>query len=329
MVITYFPTDWVPTQAYDKGDVVNYAGAIFELTATSLAGDADNKSPFDDQANWKLVYVNSIENIYSLISAVKLQLNTNNEAMNGSIPMAIRLAEQSIATHIRVPQQTVEEELTITSDSRVSVPASLVEVINVELKSNANGDTSDYNRFINNGRFEIIELSRYEYQRLKLFFSGDALVLNRSLPPMRSAGYWNDGEYFHFAPKLGNDSVIRVVYKAQLTPLGYPIQLTNADGELVNSAGETLEEWVADGNDADDFVIATGIQEINWYVQAVPRLIYFGTLMQMAQLLKDDKRLGYWEEQFLKAKIEAETLVARFEDNRPSAMYFETDYPLG
>ena len=331
MAITYFPNEWSGTAAYTAGDSVNYAGTAYEARNNIAApSDGNNSTPFDDQTNWKVTHIVAINTIYSLIEAAILQINNNNPAIKGSMPMFVQLAEASFSMDLRIPAQIDTDVLTVDSEGKVRTPQALIGIKNVELLSNDNGDDNFYdNRLLNEARYQMISYNRYEYQRVKIQYNSDAINLYQRDTGIRSAGYWWDGEFLHTVPTLGSGSQIRIVGEYQLTPLGHSILLTNSSGVAINDEGQTEADWVAEGNDAADFVQATGIQETNTFLQTAPNLYLYGTIMKAEQYLKDDARWPLWEQQFNKAKEEVEMLVDRFEDMQPSTLYFESHYPLG
>ena len=328
------PAAWVSGASYTQDtSLVTYRGIIFQALTTHNGVTTD---PLEDTTNWKVNGIYRIQDIYSLAEAVKIAVNRNVPQINNSVWMYIQMMEASIATRLRVPAQltrTVQTVVQMTEDgeSYIEMPDSTLQIENIRVMNpdGVGGDDGDFNSLLYQGRYEINEANYYEYQLIKQRYDSDIDFFDAvSSTQFRSMVYWNDGRRAYFAPTLSAGTQVEVVYYAELNPLGYPILLTNADGDAVNDAGQTQAQWIAAGNTAATFVQGSGIQETNWFVQAGPRMCLYGTIMTMEQFLKDDDRWPLFQQQFLQAEAEIQELIDKFESKRSSTQYFRSSYPI-
>lgn len=318
---------WVSGASYTANiSRVMYRGIVFVANTTH---NGITTNPLEDETNWRVESVFRIQDYYSLIESVRLAINTDDDSINNSIPMFIQLAEQSFSTRLRVPAMLQRETVTVTANNTAPIPDNLLQVENVRLRNNdIGGGDGDFNSLLYNGRYEINSANYYEFQLIQQRYDSDIDFFDAvSSTQFRSMVYWNDGTNLHFAPSLEAGTQIEIVFYGQLTPLGYPILLTNAAGEPINSAEQTQAEWVAAGNSADSFVQADGIQETNWFLQAAPRMVMYGAIMQAEQYLKDDQRWPAFQQQFAQAENEIMELVEKFDQDRSSSQYFRSHYP--
>ena len=105
-------------------------------------------------------------------------------------------------------------------------------------------------------------------------------------------------------------------YYASIPKLGSEVLLVNQMGMPINSAGETVEEWVAAGNSALDFVQAMETVTRNWFVSSAPQMMLYGALINADLYLKDDSRTEIWHAKFERAELETQDKINRFESGR-------------
>lgn len=195
MAVMY--NQWAPG-VFNAGDRVRFNGVVYEATSARAATDTDN--PQLDTANWKVVAVIRIQDYNSLIEAVRLELNVDDDRINSSITFFIQMSEQSFQTRIRAPIQRARMLLTIDDQSRVDVPEDLLQVINLRI----NQDDTAGDSIMSRGGTEILAGNYEEYKDLQRYYQSNiGFGTGRAIPTNYEAPvYWFDDRYFYVAPNL-------------------------------------------------------------------------------------------------------------------------------
>ena len=309
MAVMY--NQWAPG-VFNSGDRVRFNGVVYEATSARAATDTDN--PQLDTANWKVVAVIRIQDYNSLIEAVRLELNVDDDRINSSIPFFIQMSEQSFQTRIRAPIRRARMLLTIDDQSRVDVPEDLLQVINLRI----NQDDTAGDSIMSRGGTEILAGNYEEYKDLQRYYQSNiGFGTGRAIPTNYEAPvYWFDDRYFYVAPNLEMGTVLELYYYATIPQLGTTVNLVNQNGDPINSTGETVTQWVNAGNSANTFVQATDMVEVNWFVTAAPQMLLYGALTNAQAYLKDDERIALWQARFDAAEAETQLLIDRFDEGR-------------
>ena len=310
-----YPT-WAATTSYVIGSKVRFDGIIFEATAI-ITGNSANTNPYTDTTNWKAVAINKIQSRSSLYEAIKIEINTADDQINDSIPLFVQMAEESFQTRIRAPIQRVRTTLTTDADGKVEVPQDLLNVINLRIS----GDTNRGGYLLDRGRTEILAGNIEEYLDLKRYYGNDGVSSRRTIgtpTDYEAPVYWYDDRYFYVAPVLETGTELELYYYASIPQLGTEVFLINSSGEPLNSEGMTSAEWVAEGggNTAGNFVQDSTEVEQNWFTNAAPQMLLWGSLVAADVFLRDDSRVPMWKEAFEKAEIETKYKIQSFEDGR-------------
>ena len=122
MATTY--NNWNDTTTYSAGERVIFDGVVYRATASITAGSTNPQ--LND--SWVVVAIYKIQSYHSLIEAVRLEINTDDDMINDSVPFFIQLAEESFQTRIRAPIQRQTRILTVDANSRVEIPQDLLQV---------------------------------------------------------------------------------------------------------------------------------------------------------------------------------------------------------
>lgn len=318
-------TDWT-AGTYAVGARVRYNGVLYEAINARVPTDTDN--PSLDVDNWKVVAVLRIQDYNSLIEAVKLEINTTDRMINESIPMFIQLAEESLQTRVRAPVQRSRVILTVDAQSRVEVPSDLLQVIN--MRYNIESENTATDTLMARGGTEILAGNYEEYQDLKRYYSSAiGFGIARVYPSNYEAPvYWFDDRYFWIAPDVSMGTEIELYYYAMIPQLGTTVNLVNQDGDPINTAGQTVAQWVAAGNSANDFVQATDTVEVNWFLTAKPDMLLYGAVMAAEAYLRDDPRMGIWKAKFEQSELEIHHLIDRFEQGRHHTQQMYNGYSI-
>ena len=316
MVQTY--PEWsAGTFAVD--DKVQYNGVIYR--ALNARAATDTTVPQNDPTNWRVVAVLRIQDYNSLQEAIRIELNAqNNDTVNDSIPMFIQLAEESFQTRIRTPIQRSRVVLTTDADGKIDIPDDLLQVINVRI----NEDSSSTSPNITDaGRTEILAGDYEEYRNLIRYYNADypGRTISYEAPV-----YWFDNRYFWIAPVLDVGTEIELWYYAAIPQLGRTVNLVNQNGQPINDAGQTVDQWVAAGNTANSFVQATDTVRRNWFTEAAPQMIFYGALLRASSFVKDQNKLEYYRQSFAEAEAETLQLIGRFEEGRHHTLQLDNWY---
>lgn len=301
---------------YMPGNRVQYNGILYEALNARTATDTDN--PQLDVDNWKVVAIIRIEDYNSLIEAIKLEINTTDDMINESIPMFIQMAEESFETRIRAPIQRATAILTADHESRVQVPEDLLQVINLRLMTNTSvaSDT-----LFSRGGTEILAANFEEFKDLQRYYrSAIGFAQGRVFPSNYEAPvYWYDSQYFHIAPNIEEDAELELQYYAAIPKLGSEVNLVNQNGMPINAQGQTLAQWIAEDpltHNVANFVQATAVVNVNWFVEEQPHLLLYGAIMSAESYLRDDPRMAIWQQKFQMAEQEVHYLIDRFTEGR-------------
>ena len=123
--------------------------------------------------------------------------------------MFIQLAEESLQTRVRAPVQRARVILTVDAESRVTVPADLLQVIN--MRYNVDDNINSTNSIQARGGTEILAGNYEEFRDLQRHYnlsSGFGLNSDRT-SNYEAPIYWFDDRYFHIAPDvaMGTETV--------------------------------------------------------------------------------------------------------------------------
>ena len=315
--------EWSATSDYAVDAIARREGILYKATS-AITGNSTNVEPRLNEDEWDVYAVVRIEDYYSLIEAIRLELNrTDDEYLTQSIPLFIQLAEESFQTRIRAPIQRSRMILTVDAESRVAVPSGLLQVLNLRI----NGDQLQGSSLLSAGQSEILAGNFEEYIDLKRSYSND-FTFNSYPSNYDAPVYWFDSTYFNIAPTLEEGTELELWYYEQIPQLGREVLLTDANGNPINSAGQTLTQWTDSGESASSFVQATEVVISNWFVSAVPQLLLYGALVNAESFLKEDARIPLWQSRFQAAEAETMELIQRFEEGRAHTQQLYNAYSI-
>lgn len=319
------PAAWSATTNYSRTNRVSLGGVIYEAI-NDITGNANNQNPSQDGTNWKVAAVTRVSDYNSLVEAVRLQLNDTDPNIYDSIPLFISLTEESIKTRVRLPQQIKTVTLQTTTgpdgESRVRVPAGMLEIDHVRRLDMNFGDgfaTTPYE----NDSIEILSANKEEYLRVLRanraygidFFSFDTAV------------YWWDNAFLNFAPGYDDGVNIEVTYRQIIPQLGTIAGVTNLDGDPINAAGQTLQEWVAAGNTASTFMQEMRTVTTNEFLSIAPQMLLYGACLRAKPFLReDDSRIQQWTSFYVEAEKELTYMVDTFEESQAHTLYIQNTY---
>ena len=321
MVAVQVHPDWVSGTNYTQGNTVKSDGVIYEARSDITSSTTD---PRLDTTNWRVAGIFRIENYYSLIEAIRLELNVPQQrSILESIPHFINLAEDSFATRLRPPVQRTRRILMTDADSKIEIPQDLLEVINLRI----NSDTAGNNTLIDRGKTEILAGNFEEYRDLKRLFDNGFQIRSRNFE-FEAPVYWYDNQYFWIAPDLDVGTEIELWYYASIPQLGSTVFLVDSNGNPINADGMTSAQWVAAGNTAESFVQATSLVLTNWFIFEASQMLLYGALVQASAYLHNDARTEIWQQKFERAEVETTYKVQRFENHRPHIQQMSNIYSV-
>lgn len=281
-------TEWTAGN-YPSGTQRTQDGVLYEAnTQTSAEPRFSN--------DWTVVAVNRIQDRTSLIEAVRLNLNVDDDEINRSVPLFIQLAEESFKTRLRVPQQRKRVILRTDTQSRILIPEDLLEVINLRQNSDApSGGTTDIR---SRGVIEILNGNYEEYQRLLRFDTGSNYVGVNDYNAFDAPVFWYDSQYFWIAPEYPENTEMELWYYALIPALGSTAMIGGVPT----------------------------VVETNWYTVSAPQMLLYGALCKAEAYLKDDERIEQWKQMFAEAQAETQDMINRFEASQPHTLYIENTY---
>jgi len=308
------PSTWSSTVTYSSGNQVIRNGVLYEASTAITAGTDPETSN-----DWSVVAVHEITNYNSLIEAIRLQINTDDDEIDRSIPLFIQLAEQSFNTRLRVPAMRQRRVLETDSESRIEVPQDLLQVISLrENVDNTQGGTTIPNDIRQRGIIEITAAQDYEdFQKLKLY-SNYVGYFNSNLVGYDSPVYWHDNRYFNIAPDYDEGTEMELWYYKSIPFLGTTVFLTDADGNPIDANGDRTS---VSGLDQ-----ATRVQTSNFWISFAPQMLLYGALCKSEGYLNDPEKMEMWKKAFAEAQVETQDAIDRFEQSRAHSIYFEGAY---
>ena len=306
------PTAYVSTTGYTDGQQVLLDGVLYENTSGSTLTGTDPKT----SNSWTVIAVHTIQDYNSLVEAIRLNINVDDDEINRSVPLFIQLAEESFKTRIRVPQQRKRAILMTDSESKIEAPGDLLEVINLRQNSDApSGGTTDIRA---RGVIEILNGNYENYQRLLRLNTSNSYVGVQDYNAFDAPLYWFDNRYFRIAPEYDTGTEMELWYYATIPQLGTTVNLTNSAGNPIDANGvETATSGLAQ---------ATETVTQNWFTAAAPQMLLYGALCKSEAYLKDPERIVMWKEAFEAAQIETQDMINRFEDSQPHTLFLENTY---
>lgn len=314
MASRLFPTQWSNTAGYSSGDRVKFSGVVYQARTTIDAptGNNTNRMPFDNDTQWEFSHVERAEDLYGIIETIRFIINVDeNPEITNSIPYGIQMAENSFMRELRVTNMKRIASRPMLSESRLTGMQNLIEIINIRIR----GDNLDQ------PYLEIREGDYREFITAKNTAETDfAIRYDNEAIPGRRYVYFKDREYIYIAPEIPEGTMMEIFYYEQEPSLGTTSNLVNDAGMPINSAGQTIDQWVAAGNAIDTFVQATRFETANWFTVAAPELYIYGCLLSLEAWLKDDPRIPLWADLFGNSRQEVQAMIDRFEVSGPQAI---------
>lgn len=311
----------------ETGTYADDAKVLFEgLIYQNISGGTINppSTDPDQSADWQIVAVNEIINYNSLIEAIRIELNTDDDQINDSIPFFIQMAEESFTTRIRVPIQRRIVTMRTDSQGRIRIPYDLLNVINLRYSTQTAGGTYLQER----GRVELLAGNYEEYIELSRYYTTSFFGIQSRVDKYEGPIYWYDGDYFWIAPQPEENTEVELIYYASIPRLGSVQNRVNNQGEALNAEGQTLAQWIASGNSANSFVQEQITVERNWFTAAAPQMLLYGALVNADLYLKNDNRIDIWRQKFALAEAETQAKVDMFKTERAHTMQVGNIYTV-
>ena len=315
------PNTFATNTAYNTGNVVEFSGV--EFRATSNIPNTNTTDPIqDDGANWKAQGVIRIVDAYSLWHDIDLTLN--NSAVSNHIWSFIQQADFALNKRLRSPAQIETSTLTLDADSKTAINhLGFVDIDNVRLA----GDSSFNYSLRERGKVEILAAqNKADYEQLRQSYNEDFNYTD-------SYGYLNpvyyiDQQYLYVAPSFPTGTQIEITMKVSEPQLGTTQDVVNANFEPINSANQTVAEWIAaaPANTAQNFVQDTTFIMTNLWISQCPHLLKLGALTYAESFLKDDPRIVVWKAQYQENLQETIDEFYRFEIEQPHNLLMRNPY---
>ena len=305
------PAVWSTTATYTSGQQVIRDGVVYEATSSITANTDPKLSNL-----WEVIAVHQIQDYNSLIEKIRLTINVSeNDNINRSIPVYIQLAEESFKTRIRVPQMRRRVLLTSDSQSRLIIPADLLEFINLR----QNSDTAPGIDIRTRGVVEIHITDNYEfYSRVRLGSLANDYVDFNDENAFDAPVAFYDSTYLWIAPEYTANTEFELWYYANIPMLGSTVMLTDENGNPVDSAGNLVS--------VSGLPQATQMVLRNWYTAAAPQMIYYGALLKAAEDLHNEPRAEKWQEQFELAQAETQDMIDNMTVRTNHPIFIENTY---
>ena len=301
MAVKLVPLTWVSTRAYSVGDIVQHNGIRFECVTAVAASSTGNLNPIDN-TSWKFDGVLRITDYYSLQYAIEFEANTSNSRVVNSIPVYIQNVERKLSKLLRSPAQKEPRTFNLRdgrdNESLFDIPEDMLDIFHLRFV----GDDSGYN-LESQGTITIQRADWSSFERLRQQYISNGYYTD-NVYEFDYPAYTLTNEEFRITPRPNSDiTEVELTYYQQVPELGSTIDLVDDDYNPINSNDQTLAEWIAAGNDADDFVQATEVVTSNLWTATTPHLLKAGSLMEIYAYLKDAEGYQMASEEFDKLLV--------------------------
>lgn len=277
------PSDWVSTQAYSVGAEVYYTGLLYECTTAVSANANGNAIPVDN-TSWKLIGFWDVQDFYSMQEGIlQYANNLDDPIFVNSIPRFIQRSHDDMASIIRSPAMRVTREFVVDSDSSFPISSDVLEFTLLRRDGNSAGSgTVEDNGYIqikaaqDEAEFEVLR---------QLYPKNQYKTAGYDFPRY----YVKDGSV-RIAPALPSGTKVIVTYYQNPPKLGQTYgRVDQETGLALNSAGQTLAQWVAAGgtNTNANFVQQQITPTTNYFVAAFPNLFLLGAVKAAEVYLRD------------------------------------------
>ena len=290
------PANFNNTIAYAQGNRVYYNGTVYEARNAIAANASGNPIPVDN-TNWKVYSVLNIEDYYSLQEIVGEILNQNNTEgyINNSIPAFIQYAEEQLNDLLYPPNQRVARVYQVDDDSKFRIPQNLNKIDHIRIDTD--GAVSDY--ILDQGSIMIVSRERSTYEDLRQRYENDNYL--GSFNNYQFPAYRQEGPYIYIAPKLDAGTRVELQYYQLVPNLGSTansVTVINGVEFPINSAGQTLDQWIAAGNTEATFVQNIVTVTNNLWISMCPNLLKAGAVAEGFMQLENKPAADMWKEQF-------------------------------
>ena len=315
------PTDFATETAYAIGDQVNFNGVNYE--AIVVIADTNTITPVDDDGDsWNVVGVIEIQDVYGLYHSIRLTLNSDAPEVNNSIWMFIQQADFNLGKRLRTIGQRNMRTVTLDDDSKADISElGILDIDHIKIAGDGNLASSLRQR----GKVQVLAADgKKEIEELNQYFRQDYLFSNTST--FNYPLYYIDGRNLIIAPDFDEGTEVEITFKEAEPKLGTTQLSVNDDYEPINSDGETLAEWVANGNDAEDFVQAEIFIDFNGWIEQCPHLLKLDALVAAEMFLDNDPRVAAWRQEYALNLKETIDYFYRFESDRPNTVRQSSPY---
>ena len=138
--------------------------------------------------------------------------------------------------------------------------------------------------------------------------------------------YYIDRERMYIAPDFDSGTEVEITFKQSEAEIGTYQLAVNNDYEPINSADQTLAEWVADGNDAADFVQEEIFIDTNLWLRQNPFLLKYGALTAAEAYVNDPNQIQTWAKLYDSALQETIDEFWRYETQQPTNQRMSSAY---
>lgn len=309
--------------AYAIRATAEFNGVVYEATSAIPVTNTTNPVQ-DNNVNWKINSVIRLEDAYSIWSSVYLSLNTDNPKITNSIWLYLQIAEQHIAKVVRSPLQITTRDFVLDDESSFIFPDNLLEIDNIRLKGSI-GAINTGSSLQQRGFIEFRNANKANYEVLRQFHL-NGIVRDNTLSQFDYPVYWHEEDRCYLAPNYDAGTVVEMTFYGSEAQLGTTQPEVNDDFEPINSASQTLAEWIAAGNSAGNFVQNQAFIDKNLWTDQAPHLVKLGALVAAENDLKDPIRSESWKAEYDRNLEETISEYEAFNARRPHTQQMASAY---
>ena len=296
MPIRRVPEAWNANASYNIDDVVLFNGIRFVCTTAVPASAVGNVIPVDN-TSWRFDSVLRIVDAYSLYYSIQLDINTDDDMINNSIPLYVQNVERKLSKSLRSPAQKITRTFPVRAgrenETLFDIPSDMLATFHLRSMS----DDAGYN-LESRGAIVIQGTDYTSFERLRERYISNGYYLDNILD-FDYPVYVMDDTTFKIAPRLPDEVThVELTYYQQVPELTSIVEAANDDYEPVNSAGQTLAQWVAAGNTPESFQIELITVLDNLWTATTPHLLKAGALVEAYSYLNNPEDSAIAKAQF-------------------------------
>ena len=326
------PDNWSSSTTYSTGNVALDSGVAYRLIRT--ASGTTSTRPSQDDTNWEYAYLVHASNLDGICRAVQMNLTSASPEIIDSVPHFVQKAQIQLDADLRYP--THREKTTVRADSEGRLLIENLGIIEmILLRLNTTATAGEYSGFAAQAATEILIGDETDYNEIRNYFDGEDngnSYGNQIQEQYSGPVYTYDGQYFYTAPVFEPGTEFELTYYSRPATLGSRANRINDMGEIVNSAGQSEQEWIdaLPANTADNFVPELVLVEENIYTNdTVIDAVIEGATAAAFLAIRNTEMATIWFTKSTASRTRADKVLNDFTAKQKQAINQSSSYLTG